>query len=222
MGPRRGNFPRSGAACQVGTGVASFGNDEPPPERREGTPAEMEFLLRASRGIDRLSAAVGRAAAWLILASILVSAANATSRKLFDLASNSWLELQWYLFGAAFLLAVAYTLQRGEHVRIDIVSAALPERARNWIDLAGHVFMLLPFTALMIFETTPFVLESFRLQETSSSYGGLIVWPAKVLILASFLLLFVQGLSEIVKRVAIMRGIIEDPRRAAHEPAHPR
>ena len=104
------------------------------------------------------------------------------------------------------MLAAAYTLQRGEHIRIDIVSNVLPERVRNWIDLAGHVLMLLPFTVLMIFETTPFVLDSFRLQEMSTSYGGLIVWPAKSLILASFLMLFVQGLSEIVKRVAFLRG----------------
>jgi TRAP-type mannitol/chloroaromatic compound transport system permease small subunit len=181
----------------------------------------MEFLLRVSRGIDRFSVFVGRAVSWLILASIIISAANATSRKLFDLASNAWLELQWYLFGAAFMLAAAYTLQRGEHIRIDIVSNVLPERVRNWIDLAGHVLMLLPFTVLMIFETTPFVLDSFRLQEMSTSYGGLIVWPAKALILASFLMLFVQGLSEIVKRVAIMRGLIAHPRHASAEaPSH--
>jgi TRAP-type mannitol/chloroaromatic compound transport system permease small subunit len=181
----------------------------------------MEFLLRVSRGIDRASVAIGRAAAWLILASILISAANATSRKLFDVASNASLELQWYLFGAAFLLAAAWTLQRGEHIRIDIVSAALPERIRNWIELAGHVLMLIPFTVLMIVETTPFVLDSFRLQETSTSYGGLIVWPAKALILVGFIMLFVQGLSEIVKRVAIMRGLIEDPHRAGSTaPAH--
>jgi len=181
----------------------------------------MEFLLRVSRGIDRFSVAVGRAAAWLILASILISAANATSRKLFDVASNASLELQWYLFGAAFLLAAAWTLQRGEHIRIDIASAALPERVRDWIDLAGHVLMLLPFTILMIVETTPFVLDSFRLQETSTSYGGLIVWPAKALILVSFLMLFVQGLSEIIKRIAVMRGLVEDPRRQGGEaPAH--
>jgi TRAP-type mannitol/chloroaromatic compound transport system permease small subunit len=176
----------------------------------------MEFLLRVSRGVDRFSVAVGRAAAWLILASILISAANATSRKLFDLASNASLELQWYLFGAAFLLAAAWTLQRGEHIRIDIVSAALPERVRDWIDLVGHVLMLLPFSILMIVETTPFVLDSFRLREVSTSYGGLIVWPAKALILAGFLLLFVQGLSEIVKRIAIMRGLIPDPHRSGN------
>jgi TRAP-type mannitol/chloroaromatic compound transport system permease small subunit len=181
----------------------------------------MHFLLRASRGIDRFNVFVGRAVSWLILASVLVSAANATSRKLFDLASNGWLELQWYLFGAAFMLAAAYTLQRGEHIRIDIVSAALPERIRDWIDLAGHVLILLPFALLMIVETTPFVLESFRLQETSSSYGGLIVWPAKALILVSFAMLFVQGLSEIVKRIAIMRSLIEDPhRRNGKAPSH--
>jgi TRAP-type mannitol/chloroaromatic compound transport system permease small subunit len=192
---------------------------EPPIKSGPRGRRAMEFLLRVSRGIDRISVFVGRAVAWLILLSIFVSAANATSRKLFDAASNAWLELQWYLFGAAFLLAAAYTLQRNEHIRIDIVSGLLPPRVRDWIDLLGHVLMLLPFTILMIVETTPFVTYSFRLGEVSSSYGGLIVWPAKALILVGFLMLFVQELSEIVKRIAVMRGLIEDPHRTPQPPA---
>ena len=175
----------------------------------------MGLLLRLSRGIDRFSVLVGRAVYWLILASILVSAANATSRKLFNATSNGWLELQWYLFGAAFLLGAAYTLRRNQHIRIDIVSAMLPARVRDWIDLLGHVFMLLPFTILMIVETTPFVIYSYRLGEVSSSYGGLLVWPAKALILVGFLMLFAQGLSEIIKRIAVMRGLIDDPHHGA-------
>lgn len=168
------------------------------------------FLL-FSRAVDRLTAWIGRSVSWLILLAILVSAGNAVMRKAFSLSSNAWLELQWYLFGAAYFLAAAYTLQRNEHVRIDIVSSHLPARLRNWIELLGHFLMLLPFTALMIWESIPFVLYSFRLQEVSTNAGGLIIWPAKALILAGFLLLFLQGLSEIVKRIAVMRGFADDP-----------
>jgi TRAP-type mannitol/chloroaromatic compound transport system permease small subunit len=171
----------------------------------------VEPFLRLARSVDRLTSAIGRSAAWLILLAILVSAGNAVMRKAFSLSSNAWLELQWYLFGAAYFLAAAYTLQRNEHIRIDIVSSWLPARVRNWIDLAGHVLMLMPFVILMIWETAPFALYSFRLQEMSSNAGGLIIWPAKALILAGFILLFLQGLSEIVKRIAIMRGLIADP-----------
>jgi TRAP-type mannitol/chloroaromatic compound transport system permease small subunit len=171
----------------------------------------VEPLLRLARSIDRLTAAIGRSAAWLILLAILVSAGNAVMRKAFSLSSNAWLELQWYLFGAAYFLAAAYTLQRNEHIRIDIVSSRLPPRVRNWIDLAGHILMLMPFVVLMIWETAPFALYSVRLQEMSSNAGGLIIWPAKALILAGFVLLFLQGLSEIVKRIAIMRGLIAEP-----------
>ena len=178
----------------------------------------MDFLLRASRAIDRFSIAIGQWVSWLILLAILVCAVNATMRKLFSLASNAWLELQWYLFGAAFMLAAAYTLQRNEHIRIDIISNRLPRRVRDWIDLFGHFVMLMPFTIVMIWESTPFVLYSYRLGEVSSSYGGLIIWPAKAVILAGFLMLFVQGISEIIKRIAIMTGALPDPRPAAPEP----
>jgi TRAP-type mannitol/chloroaromatic compound transport system permease small subunit len=173
------------------------------------------FLL-LSRAVDRLTAWIGKSVSWLILLAILVSAGNAVMRKAFSLSSNAWLELQWYLFGGAYLLAAAYTFQRNEHVRIDIVSSHLPERLRNWIDILGHLLMLLPFAALMIWESTPFVLYSFRLQEVSTNAGGLIVWPAKALILAGFVLLFLQGLSELIKRIAIMRGLAGGAPEAAH------
>ena len=155
----------------------------------------MEVLLSFSRGIDRVTALVGKLVTWLILFSVLVSAANATSRKLFSLSSNAWLELQWYLFAAAYLLAAAYTFQRNEHIRIDIISNLLPKRVRGWIDIVGHALMLLPFTILMIKEAIPWFLQSYRIGETSNNYGGLIQWPAKGLIIVGFTMLAVQALS---------------------------
>jgi len=171
----------------------------------------MGQLLALSRAIDRISEVIGRAVSWLILASILVSAGNAVSRKFLSISSNAWLELQWYLFGAAYFLAAAYTLRRNEHIRIDIVSGLLPQSARNWIDLFGHVFMLVPFTVVMIIETLPDLAESYRIGETSSNYGGLIVWPAKALIFAGFVLLLFQAVSEIIKRIAIITGATPAP-----------
>ena len=132
-------------------------------------------------------------------------------RKALDISSNAWLELQWYLFAAVFLLAAAYTLQRNEHIRIDVVAGRLSKRARDWIDLSGHFLMLMPFVVLMIYGAVPYVRSSFRQQEVSSNAGGLLLWPAKALILAGFLLLFVQAISEIIKRIAVMRGDIPDP-----------
>jgi TRAP-type mannitol/chloroaromatic compound transport system permease small subunit len=171
----------------------------------------MGGLLALSRRIDAVTAFIGRHVIWLILAAILISSINAVIRKAFDMSSNAWLELQWYLFGAVFMVAAAYTLQRNEHIRIDIISGRLSQNARNWIDLCGHVLMLLPFTALMIYESTPFVLNAIRSGEISGSAGGLIIWPARAFILAGFLLLFIQGISELIKRIAIMRGLIADP-----------
>jgi TRAP-type mannitol/chloroaromatic compound transport system permease small subunit len=180
----------------------------------------MGALLSLSRGVDAVTAAVFRWIYWLVLAAVLVSAGNAVTRKLFDLSSNAWLELQWYLFGAVFMLAAAYTLQRNEHIRIDILSNMLPPRRRNWIDVIGHVFFLLPFTIVMIYELVPWVILSIRSGEMSANAGGLILWPARVVILAGFVLLFFQGLSELIKRIAVMRGLIPDPYalRGAHEP----
>lgn len=170
----------------------------------------MNALIAVSRTIDRFTAFAGRAVAWLILASVLVSAVNAVVRKTFDLSSNAWLELQWYLFGAVFMLAAAWTLQRNEHVRVDIVSNFFSRRARNWIDFLGHILVLVPFTLLMLKLLIPYVLISYETQEYSPNAGGLIVWPAKAILLAGFLLLFLQAISEIIKRAGTLFGGMED------------
>ena len=175
-------------------------------------------LLAISGAIDRVTAFLGRSVAWLILLAILVSAGNAIVRKAFDISSNAFLELQWYLFGWAFLVAASYTLQRNEHIRIDIVSNALSKRVRNWIDVLGHAFMLLPFTVLMVYLSWPFFFRTWRSAEMSGSAGGLIIWPGRLAILAGFVLLFFQAISELIKRVAILRGAIPDP--SPDHPAH--
>src|SRR5262249_48548414 len=178
----------------------------------------MGALLSLSRAIDAITAWVGRWVYWLILAAVLVSAGNAVTRKLFDLSSNAWLELQWYLFGAVFMLAAANTLQRNEHIRIDILSNTLSPRGRNWIDVVGHVFFLLPFTMVMIYELVPWVILSIRSGEISANAGGLILWPARVVILVGFVLLFFQGLSELIKRIAGIPAFISRSYAAARAP----
>jgi TRAP-type mannitol/chloroaromatic compound transport system permease small subunit len=175
----------------------------------------LDVLLAVSRGIDRVTSFIGHHIRWLILAAVLVSAVNAIIRKAFDISSNAWLELQWYLFGAVFMLAAAYVLQINGHVRIDVVSSHLSKRTRDWIDLFCHVFMLLPLSALLLRLSAPFALESFRDQEMSANAGGLPLWPAKFFIFAGFLLLFAQALSEIIKRIAVIRGLILEPLAAA-------
>jgi TRAP-type mannitol/chloroaromatic compound transport system permease small subunit len=179
----------------------------------------MKLLLGFSRAVDAMNRTIGRAAAWLILAAILISAGNAIMRKLFDMSSNAWLELQWQLFGAVFLLCAAWTLLTNEHIRIDIVSNALPKRVRDGIDVFGHVVFLLPFTLVMIVTSVPFFLASYRVDEQSMNAGGLPVWPAKFLVVAGFVLLFLQALSELVKRIAIMAGTIPDPLLGGEAPA---
>ncbi len=171
----------------------------------------MAGLLALSRAIDRLNEFIGKWVGWLILASILISATNAVIRKAFNMSSNAWLELQWYLFGAAFLLAAAYTLKQNEHIRIDIVYGMFSRRKQHWIDLFGHVVFLMPFVLLMIYYFVPYFLLSFRTQEVSTNAGGLIIWPAKSLLLIGFFLLGIQGVSEIIKKIAVMRGDMEDP-----------
>jgi TRAP-type mannitol/chloroaromatic compound transport system permease small subunit len=180
----------------------------------------MGGLLKLSRGIDAVTAFIGRHVIWLILAAILVSAINAVIRKAFDMSSNAWLELQWYLFGCVFMVAAAYTLQKNEHIRIDIISTRLSPQARNWVDVFGHVLMLLPFTALMIYESAPFAWSAWRSGEMSGSAGGLIIWPARAFVLLGFFLLFLQGLSELIKRIAVMQGLIPEPY-PHHEPHAP-
>ncbi|MBU1176648.1 MAG: TRAP transporter small permease subunit [Alphaproteobacteria bacterium] len=180
----------------------------------------MRGLLAMSRFIDRVTAFIGRFVAWLVLAAVVISAGNAILRKAFSISSNAWLELQWYLFGAVFMMAAAYTLQTNDHIRIDILYAARSKRTQDWIDLVGHVLFLLPFTVLMIWLLSPYVWRSFLSGEVSQNAGGLLLWPAKLMLLAGFTLLFFQGLSEIVKRIAIMGGLIADPHRhtGAHAP----
>jgi len=169
------------------------------------------WLLGLSRGIDTLNARIGRWLAWLVLIAVLVSAANATVRKVLDLSSNAWLELQWVLFSVVFLLCAPWTLLANEHIRIDIVNAAFPQRLRNWIDVLGHSLFLLPLTIVMVITAIPFFLTSYNLREQSFSSGGLPQWPAKSLIMIGFGLLLLQAISELIKRVAVMRGLIPDP-----------
>ncbi len=181
----------------------------------------MEGLLALSRAIDRVNEFIGKWVSWLILASILVSSVNAVVRKTFNMSSNAWLELQWYLFGAAFLLAAAYTLKQNEHIRIDIVYGMWSRRVQHWIDLIGHLFFLMPFCLLMVYYLVPYTLRSVRSGEMSTNASGLIIWPAKALLLAGFVLLTFQGISEIIKKIAVMRGRMDDPNPfiSAHEQA---
>ncbi len=171
----------------------------------------MQPLLALSRAIDRLTDIVGKSVMWLILVAVLVSAGNAVIRKAFNYSSNAWLELQWYLFGAAFMLAAAYTLKQNEHVRIDVFYGTRSRRTQHWIDLFGHVFFLLPFAVLMTWLLVPYFLQAYRSGEMSSNSGGLMIWPARALMLAGFVLLLLQALSEIVKKIGVIAGLIDDP-----------
>ena len=171
----------------------------------------MNALLALSRVIDAVTAFVGHHVRWLILAAIAVSAGNAILRKAFDISSNAWLELQWLLFGAAFMLAAAYTLQRNAHVRIDIVSSRLSRRARNVIDLLGHLLFLAPVALILLWLSAPYFVESYVSGEVSSNAGGLPVWPAKLMILAGAALLARQRLAEGIMRGAVLMGRLPAP-----------
>lgn len=181
----------------------------------------MQGTLALSRLIDRITEAIGKSVMWMILIAILVSAINAIVRKLFNMSSNAWLELQWYLFGAAFLLASAYTLKQNEHIRIDIFYGTRTRRTQHWIDLFGHVFFLLPFVVLMTWMLVPYAWDAIKSGQISTNAGGLVIWPARALLLGGFALLVAQAISEIIKKIAVMRGIIEDPTPfiSAHEQA---
>lgn len=171
----------------------------------------MQSLLKLSRGIDALNTWLGKRVAWLILVAVLVSAVNASIRKLLDVSSNSWLELQWVLFSIVFLVCAPWTLMSNEHIRIDIVNSFFPKKVRDSIDVVGHAFFLLPLTIVMIVTGAPFFLSSIDINEQSGNAGGLPQWPAKSLIMIGFALLFIQGVSELIKRIAVMRGLIPDP-----------
>lgn len=170
----------------------------------------MKPLLALSRTIDTINGVIGRWVSWAILIAVIVSTVNAIIRKVFDVSSNSWLELQWVLFGAVFLLCAPWTLLNNEHIRIDIVNSMFPKSVRNWIDVVGHVVFLIPFTLIMIVTSTPFFWRSFFLNEQSLNAGGLPQWPGKFLLPLGFTLLFLQAVSELIKRVAIMRGELQD------------
>lgn len=181
----------------------------------------MHAFLSLARLIDRCTELIGRTVMWAIFVAILVSATNAVVRKLFNQSSNAFLELQWYLFGAAFLLAAAHTLRQNEHIRIDIVYGAFSRRTQHWIDLFGHIFFLLPFVTLMAWMLVPHAWQAWRIGQVSTNAGGLAIWPARALLAAGFLLLIAQALSEIIKKIAVIRGLIEDPHPfiSAHEAA---
>ena len=175
----------------------------------------MNALLAISRVIDAVNEKLGRATGWLILAAVTVSSVNALVRFSFNRSSNAWLELQWYLFGAVVLLGSAYTFKDNEHIRIDILSSRLTKRTRDWIDIFGHLFFLMPLCLVIMWLGWPFFLRSFAQAEVSSSAGGLIVWPAKLLVPLGFTILFIQSISELIKRAAVMKGLIDDPHGAA-------
>jgi TRAP-type mannitol/chloroaromatic compound transport system permease small subunit len=171
----------------------------------------LQSLLKLSRAIDAFTRWLGKRLAWLILVAVIVSALNATVRKSFDISSNSWLELQWVLFSIVFLLCSSWTLLDNEHIRIDIVNNLLPKQVRNSIDAIGHAFFLIPLCIVMIVTGGPFFMRSFEINEQSGNAGGLPQWPAKSLVIIGFTMLLVQGISELIKRIAVMRGLIPDP-----------
>src|SRR6266404_3611159 len=180
-------------------------------EAQFGEGLSLQELLKISRGIDAFTRWLGKRLAWLILVAVIVSALNASVRKIFDTSSNSWLELQWVLFSIVFLLCSSWTLLDNEHIRIDIVNNLLPKRVRNSIDVIGHAFFLIPLTFVMIVTGGPFFMRSFEINEQSGNAGGLPQWPAKSLVIIGFTMLLVQGISELIKRIAVMRGLIPDP-----------
>ena len=169
----------------------------------------MSFLLSLSKLIDALNEKIGHGVSWALLAAVLICSGNAMIRYAFNLSSNAWLEIQWYLFSAMFLLASSYTLRRNEHVRIDVIAGRFSKRTQVWIDLLGFVFFLLPMTLIILYYAIPYAMLSVQNQEVSSNAGGLIVWPAKALIPLGFILLSLQGVSELIKRAGYLMGLVE-------------
>ncbi|HEX4782664.1 MAG TPA: TRAP transporter small permease subunit [Usitatibacter sp.] len=171
----------------------------------------MRFLLSVSRFIDGLNERIGKSVYWLVLAMVLISAGNAIVRKVFNYSSNAYLEAQWYLFSAVFLLAAGYTLLRNEHVRIDVIAGRLSARAQTWIDIFGTLFFLLPMATLIMWLSWPVFVQMYVHHEISGSAGGLVLWPARLLLPVGFFLLVLQGISELIKRVAFLTGAGPDP-----------
>jgi len=171
----------------------------------------MTPLLTLSRVIDSISTLMGKSTMWLILAATLISAGNAIVRKAFDISSNGMLEIQWYLFAVVFMLGAGYGFFKNSHVRIDFISNRLTDRTRNWVDLLGIVLVLFPFCVLMIVLSWPVFVGAYNNGEMSQNAGGLIRWPVYLLVPVGFALLMMQGVSELIKRIAFLRGLIEDP-----------
>ncbi len=171
----------------------------------------MQALLKLSRGIDRLNALVGRYVIWLILCATIISALNAIVRKVLHTSSNAFLEVQWYLFAASFLLAAGYTLLEKEHVKVDVINSKLSLRTRVWIDVIGFALFLTPMCLIVLYYGTPFFLQALRTGEMSSNAGGLIRWPVYLMMPLGFGLLLLQGISEFIKRIAFLAGLIDDP-----------
>ena len=178
----------------------------------------MGALLKISKAIDWLNERIGKAVTWLVLAAVLISAGNAIVRKLFNVSSNAYLELQWYLFSAIFLLCAGYTLLRNEHVRIDVISGAFSRKTQTWIDILGTLFFLLPMAILFVYLSWPVFVRTWVHNEISTNAGGLMIWPARLLVPVGFTLLALQGVSELIKRVAFLTGHGPDPipRHEAH------
>ena len=170
----------------------------------------MQPLLRFARSIDRLNEFIGRGVAWLGLAAVVICAGAATARYALNVGSNAWLEIQWYLNAAVFLLVAAYTLKRHEHVNIDVLAGKLSPRVQAWIHILGGVFMLLPATLIIAWYSWPSLVNSYEIQEYSSDPGGLIRWPVRLLIPVAFTLLALQGVSEIIKRIGFLRGLVPE------------
>lgn len=173
----------------------------------------MQFLLRVSKVIDGLNNFVGRSVMWLVLVVVLISALNAISRKLFHVSSNAWLELQWYLFGAIFLLAGGYTLLKNAHVRVDVVANMLSEKKQIAIEIFCTIFFLMPAALIVLYFSWPVFIDSYVSGEVSSNYGGLIRWPAKLLIPIGFTLLILAGISHLIKCVGFLMGVSPNPTR---------
>ncbi len=171
----------------------------------------MQALLRLSRAVDWLNTQIGKYVIWLILASTVISGVNAIVRKIFNVSSNAYLEVQWYLFAASFLLAAGYTLLCNEHVRIDVVSSRLSKRGQIWVDIIGFTFFLTPICLAVLWYGVPFFLQGYRSGEVSGNSGGLIRWPVYAMMPLGFAMLLLQGWSELIKRIAFLMGLIEDP-----------
>jgi TRAP-type mannitol/chloroaromatic compound transport system permease small subunit len=169
----------------------------------------MQPLLSLSRMIDRLNEIIGQGISWALLVAVVICSGNALIRYSLNMSSNAWLEIQWYLFAAIFLLASSYTLRRNEHVRIDVVADRFSKRTQVWIDVFGFIFFMLPMTLVILYYAIPFAALSFTSREMSGNAGGLILWPAKILIPIGFFLLTLQGISELIKRVGYLMGKVD-------------